>query len=104
MLKLGALPLVALCAFTFAEAEKPIDDLKTLVGDWRSVGNANPASIHINEDGTYQGTAASGAKELPRRYLYGVALTAGRQVEDGVWRCHRCAGSGECAGPSTSSF
>src|SRR5438445_3662261 len=28
----------------------------------------------------------------PRRYLYGVALIGGRQVDDGVWRCHRCAG------------
>jgi hypothetical protein len=29
---------------------------------------------------------------MPRRYLYGLALIAGRCVEDGVWRCHHCAG------------
>ena len=28
----------------------------------------------------------------PRRYLYGLGFMGGRVVEDGVWRCHRCAG------------
>jgi hypothetical protein len=28
----------------------------------------------------------------PRRYLYGLALIGYRRVEDGVWRCHHCAG------------
>ena len=46
----------------FAGAEKSIDGLKDLAGDWRSVGNVSPASIHVNEDGSYQGVAATGAK------------------------------------------
>jgi uncharacterized C2H2 Zn-finger protein len=28
----------------------------------------------------------------PRRYLYGLALVGERTVDDGVWRCQRCAG------------
>jgi hypothetical protein len=70
MRRLGGVPVVVLCVFfasiAFAGAEKPIDDLKTLAGDWRSVGNVTPASIKINEDGTYQGIAASGARTTGR--------------------------------------
>jgi hypothetical protein len=29
--------------------------------------------------------------DTPRRYLYGVALIHASPIEDGVWRCHRCA-------------
>ena len=48
-----------------AHAQAPTTEqivVKDLAGDWRSVGNVGPASIHINEDGTYQGVAATGAK------------------------------------------
>ena len=75
MLKLTGV-VVVLCVFAavaFAGSEKPIGDLKALAGDWRSVGNANLASIHINADGTYQGTAASGAQTIGR-----ITITAGK--------------------------
>ncbi|SRR5712691_7106607 len=68
MLKLAGvavLMLGVLASVSFG-ADKRIDDLKALAGDWRSLGNVNPASIHINEDGTYQGIAATGAKTAGR--------------------------------------
>ena len=69
MLKLtgvAVLVLGVLASIAFAEAEKPIDNLKALAGDWRSMGNVNPAAIHINEDGTYHGIAATGANTTGR--------------------------------------
>jgi hypothetical protein len=42
-------------------------------GDWRSVGNVTPAAIHINDDGTYQGIAASGAQTTDR-----ITVTGGK--------------------------
>jgi hypothetical protein len=64
MLKLSGVPVLVLYVFASVAfgADKPIDDLKTLAGDWRSLGNVNQAAIHINEDGAYHGIAASGAK------------------------------------------
>jgi hypothetical protein len=67
MLRLSGVPVLLLCvlvSFVFADGEKSIDDLKMLAGDWRSVGIATPASIHINDDGTYQGIAATGARTI----------------------------------------
>ncbi len=57
-----SLVVCGLAAVAFAGSDKPIDDVKTLAGDWRSVGGASPAAIHINEDGTYEGTSATGAR------------------------------------------
>jgi hypothetical protein len=56
---------VAVCAAVVAAADRPIE-LKSLAGDWRSVGRVNPAEIHINEDGSYEGIAATGAKTSGR--------------------------------------
>jgi len=72
----GGVLVVLLCVLVsvvFADAEKPIDDLKKLAGDWRSLGNVNRASIHINDDGTYQGIAATGAQTTGR-----IAVTKGK--------------------------
>jgi len=67
MLKLSAVPVVVVSVFaSVAFAGSGIDDLKALAGDWRSMGSVNAAAIHINEDGTYQGIAASGAKTTGR--------------------------------------
>lgn len=76
MLKLSGVPVVVLyvlASVVFAGAENPIDDVKALSGDWRSLGNVNPAAIHINEDGTYQGIAATGAKTTGR-----ITVTGGK--------------------------
>jgi len=54
-----------------AAIETPITDLKTLSGDWRSVGNVSPAAIHIKEDGTYQGVAATGSQTSGRIIVSG---------------------------------
>jgi hypothetical protein len=77
MLRLSAVitsVLVSLCAVVtigFAQTNpgqtpKPIDDVKALAGDWRSVNNVTPASIHISENGVYEGIAATGAKTSGR--------------------------------------
>jgi hypothetical protein len=67
MLKLSAAAVVLLSVFaSVAFAGSGIDDPKALAGDWRSMGNVNRASIHINEDGAYQGIAASGAQTTGR--------------------------------------
>jgi hypothetical protein len=75
MLKLSGVPVLLLYAFASVAfgAEKPIGDLKSLAGDWRSLGNVNQAAIHINEDGTYEGIAASGAKTTGR-----ITVTGGK--------------------------
>jgi hypothetical protein len=76
MLRLSSGPILVMYLFAsvaFAEAEKPFDDLKSLAGDWQSVGNVTPAAIQIKEDGTYQGTAASGARTTGR-----ITLTGGK--------------------------
>jgi hypothetical protein len=75
MLRLGSVRTVVLYVFAsvaFVGAEKPFDDLKTLAGDWRSMGNVTQAVIHINQDGTYEGIAASGA-----RTAGGITVTGG---------------------------
>jgi hypothetical protein len=77
MLRLGGAAATAvlyvLASVAFAGAEKPFDDVKTLTGDWRSTGSVTPASIHINEDGTYEGIAASGARTAGR-----ITVTGGK--------------------------
>jgi hypothetical protein len=100
MLKLSGVPAVVLyvlASVAFAGAEKPIGDLKTLAGEWRSVGNVTPAAIHINEDGTYQGIAASGAKTTGRIYSDGwqgvIPIDYLGRSDDVIRReRHRCAG------------
>jgi hypothetical protein len=54
--------LCVLPADAVAGGEKAIGDVKSLSGNWRSEGLRSPAQIHINEDGTYQGTASTGAR------------------------------------------
>ncbi len=73
-------PTLVLCLAVFcfaaiasAGSDKAIDNVKTLAGDWRSVGGASPATIHINEDGTYEGTAATGVRTTGR-----VTVTGGK--------------------------
>lgn len=56
VLALGALVLAA-----HAGPDRPITSVKSLAGEWRAIGSASAASIRIKEDGSYQGTAASGA-------------------------------------------
>jgi len=68
-----SLVVCGLAAVAFAGSDKPIDDVKILAGDWRSVGGASPAAIHINEDGTYEGTAATGARTTGK-----VTVTGGK--------------------------
>ncbi len=58
-----------LATIAFAESEKPVD-VRTLAGDWRAVNG--PAAIHINEDGTYAGTAVNGARTIGK-----ITVTAG---------------------------
>jgi len=55
------LVVCGLATIAVAGPDKPIDNVKTLAGDWGSI-DRSPAAIHINEDGTYEGTAASGAR------------------------------------------
>ncbi len=64
---LGALAVVlyVFASIALAGAQKPFE-VKNLAGDWRSVGRVNPAEIHINEDGSYEGIAAAGAKTTGR--------------------------------------
>jgi len=56
------LTIVSLAAVAFAGPEKPIANVKSLTGEWRAVGGASAAAIRISADGSYEGTAASGAK------------------------------------------
>jgi hypothetical protein len=46
----------------FAGPDRPVPDVKSLAGEWRAVGGTSPAAIRIKADGSYEGTAASGAK------------------------------------------
>jgi len=64
MFRLTTVAILILCAFPVATAgaEKFVGDVKSLAGDWRSAGLRSPALIHINEDGTYTGTAATGVR------------------------------------------
>ncbi len=80
----GVLGLIFTAIFTVACAtteppaggprtEMPIDDVRKLAADWRSLGNVTRASIHISEDGSYQGIAASGARTTGR-----ITVTGGK--------------------------
>jgi hypothetical protein len=64
MLRLAVVLLPVVCglaAIAVAGSDKSIDNVKALAGDWSSL-DRSPAAIHLNEDGTYDGTAATGAK------------------------------------------
>jgi hypothetical protein len=77
MPRLAAVFLVALfglAAIVAAGAEKAVESVKTLAGDWGSI-DRSVAAIHINEDGTYDGTAATGAKTAGR-----IAVTDGKAL------------------------
>jgi hypothetical protein len=52
----------SLAAVAFAGPDKPITNVKSLTGDWRAIGGASAAAIRIKPDGSYEGTAANGAK------------------------------------------
>jgi len=67
-----------------AAIEKPITDLKTLSGDWRSVGNASAAAISIREDGTYQGVAATGAQTSGRITVSGSKVSYQSNTSQGT--------------------
>lgn len=56
-----------------AGTDKPIADVKSLAGEWRAVGGKSPAAIRIKPDGSYEGTATSGAKTTGK-----VVVTAGK--------------------------
>ena len=62
-----SLAILCFAVTTFAGSDKAIDNLKMLGGDWRGGASA----IHINEDGTYEGTAASGARTTGKVTLAG---------------------------------
>lgn len=57
VLALGALVVTA-----HAGPDRPITSVKTLAGEWRAIGGASAAAIRIKADGSYEGTAANGAK------------------------------------------
>jgi hypothetical protein len=62
--RLAVVFLLAVCglaAIAAAGSEKAIESAKTLAGDWGSI-DRSLAAIHIDEDGTYDGSAATGAK------------------------------------------
>jgi hypothetical protein len=58
------LVLGSLTAAAVAGPDKPIRSVKSLAGDWRGAGGASAAAIRIKADGTYEGTAANGAKTV----------------------------------------
>lgn len=57
-----SLIVLSLATVAFAGPDKPIANVKSLAGDWRAIGGASAAAIRIKPDGSYEGTAASGAK------------------------------------------
>ena len=63
----------SLVGLAFAGPDRPITDVKSLAGQWRAVGGASAAAIRIKPDGSYEGTAASGAKTTGR-----IVVTAGK--------------------------
>ena len=62
-----------LAAVAIAGPDKPIASVKSLAGDWRAVSGASAAAIRITADGSYAGTAASGAKTTGK-----ITVTAGK--------------------------
>ena len=56
------LVVFSLAAVAFAGPDKPISNVKSLTGEWRALGGASAAAIRIKSDGSYEGTAANGAK------------------------------------------
>jgi hypothetical protein len=54
----------SLAAVAFAGPDRPIANVKSLTGDWRAMGGASAAAIRIKPDGSYEGTAANGAKTV----------------------------------------
>ncbi|HSE02919.1 MAG TPA: hypothetical protein VLK35_02100 [Methylomirabilota bacterium] len=76
MMRVMVVPLLlmgSLVGIAFAGPEKPIPDVKSLAGAWRAVGGASAAAIRIKPDGSYEGTAASGAKTTGK-----IVVTAGK--------------------------
>jgi hypothetical protein len=68
MLRPAVVLLLVVCGLAtiaVAGSDKTIGNVKTLAGDWGSI-DRSVAAIHINEDGTYDGTAATGAKTTGR--------------------------------------
>jgi hypothetical protein len=59
------LVVCGLATIAFAGSDKTIDSVKSLAGDWGSI-DRSPARIQISEDGTYEGTAATGASTAGR--------------------------------------
>jgi len=65
--------LAGLVGPAFAQADKPIANVKLLAGVWRAVGGTTPAAIRIEPDGSYAGTSATGAKTTGK-----IVVTAGK--------------------------
>ena len=64
MRRLAVVSLLGVCglaAVAGAESDKIIESVKALAGNCVSI-DRSVAAIHINEDGTYDGSAATGAK------------------------------------------
>jgi hypothetical protein len=61
--RLGVCLLVlTLTTVAFAGPDKPIANVKSLTGDWRSIGGTSAAAIRIKPDGSYEGISANGTK------------------------------------------
>ena len=68
MRRLAVVSLLGVCglaAVAGAESDKIIESVKALAGNCVSI-DRSVAAIHINEDGTYDGSAATGAKTAGR--------------------------------------
>ena len=53
--------VLSLASVAFAAPDKPIVNVKSLTGDWRSIGGS-AAAIRIKPDGSYEGISANGTK------------------------------------------
>jgi len=73
MMAVGFLLAGGLVGPALAGPYKPIADVKALAGEWRAVGGASAAAIRIKPDGSYEGTAASGARTTGE-----IMVTAGK--------------------------